>query len=183
MKYLIILSGLLLVCSCQDRPPESQPNFLGSLEHQFSISEAARPGFEKGLLLLHSFEYEDAREAFQQAIEADGDELMAYWGEAMTHYKALWGLQDVDAGRVVMQKLGASQEERLDRAENELERDFWFGVELLFGEGEFKERNQTYAQFMEELHAKYPDNQEVAAFYALGLMWSVPLGRVALVVL
>ena len=168
---------ILLIFSCVNAEKETPSSNLGSLQHEFSISDAARPDFEKGLLLLHSFEYEDAREAFQEAILADKNEVMAYWGETMSYYKALWGLQDVEAGRKVMNQLAATREERLQKAENELELDFWTGVELLYGEGELKERNGAYAQHMAGLYEKYPDNQEVAAFYALGLMWSVPLGR------
>ena len=181
MKSLALPIALLFVCSCQN-PQTSQEQAtddhqLGQLQHQFTISDAAKDGFEKGLLLLHSFEYDDAREAFKEAVAADENEVMAYWGEAMSHYKALWGLQDVDAGRAVMDRLGAEKPERLAKAENELEKDFWQGIEILYGEGEFNERNQAYADHMGALYQKYPQNQEVAAFYALGLMWSVPLGR------
>lgn len=174
------LTYALLICflaSCGHQSDESSKSNLGSLQHEFTISDQAKDGFESGLLLLHSFEYDDAREAFQEALAADDTEVMAYWGEAMTHYKALWKLQDVDAGRKVMDRLGDSREERLGKAETQLEQDFWMGVELLYGEGELNERNSAYASHMAELYEKYPKNQEVAAFYALGLMWSVPLGR------
>ena len=67
--------------SCQNPQNSSEATALGQLEHQFSISDAARPGFEKGLLLLHSFEYEDAREAFQEALVADEKEVMAFFPE------------------------------------------------------------------------------------------------------
>ncbi len=180
MTRLIPILSFIFILSCQrtDKPSEGDSvATLGKLQHEFSVSEAAQPDFEKGLLLLHSFEYEDAREYFQQAIDQDPHEVMAYWGEAMTHYKALWGLQDVDAGRAVIERLGGTPEQRSEKAENELEKDFWKAVELLYGEGEFNERNQAYAEHMEQLYRKYPNNQEVAAFYALGLMWSVPLGR------
>ena len=177
MKSLIPIFLIAFLVSCDPPSQESDQGHLGNLQHEFPISEAAKPAFEKGLLLLHSFEYDDAREAFQEAIQADDQELMAYWGECMTHYKALWGLQDVEAGRKVMAQLAPSKEERLNKAENALERDFWMGVELLYGEGELPQRNSAYADHMAGLYQKYPNNQEVAAFYALGLMWSVPLGR------
>ncbi len=176
MRTLIILSLLAGVCSCQNSQ-HTETTTLGELQHQFSISKEAQPGFEKGLLLLHSFEYDDAREAFKEAVAADDQEVMAYWGEAMTHYKALWRLQDVDAGREVMNRLGSTRNQRLEKADSDLEKDFWQGIELLYGEGELNERNQAYAEHMGKLYDKYPGNQEVAAFYALGLMWSVPLGR------
>ena len=33
---------------------------------------------------MHSFEHDDAREAFVEAQKADPNFAMAYWGEAMT---------------------------------------------------------------------------------------------------
>ena len=173
-----IISSLLIISvliSCQSPKKETaEETHLGVLNHPFTISAPAQEPFEKGLLLLHSFEYGDAQEAFEEAIRADSSELMAYWGEAMSYYKALWGLQDVDAGRAVLAKVGKTKEERLSVATDELERDFWTGVEILYGEGEFFERNKTYADHMSKLYEKYPGNHEVASFYALGLIWSVP---------
>ena len=172
---LLLLSVLI---SCKSPKKETaEETQLGILNHQFSISDSAKRPFEKGLLLLHSFEYDDAKEEFQKASAADSMEIMAYWGEALSHYKALWGLQDIDAGRAVMTKVGATREDRLLRVQDDLERDFWEGVEILYGEGNLDERNKAYAKHMGELYNKYPGNQEVAAFYALGLMWSVPAGR------
>ncbi|NND32457.1 MAG: hypothetical protein HKN76_07690, partial [Saprospiraceae bacterium] len=168
---LSLLSIFILSCSQQvatDQPDDA----LGTLMHEFSINKNAAEEFEKGLLLLHSFEYDDAREAFDLAIAADSTEMMSYWGKTMTYYKALWGLQDIDAGRSVMQQLGPNKEVRLSHAGDELEKDFWTGLELLFGEGEFKERNKEYSTHLGKLYDKYPGNGEVAAFYALSLLWS-----------
>ncbi len=170
------LYALLALLSCQ--APSHQPNHqphsdtLGVLQYDFQISSQAKDAFDRGLLLLHSFEYEDARESFKKAIELDDREVMAHWGEAMTHYKALWGLQDVEAGREVLSRLGRDQESRLENIADPLERDLWEGLEYLYGEGEFDERNRAYTKHMANLNEKYPGNQEVAAFYALGLIWS-----------
>ena len=179
MKYLyLILVLIVAACSAPKEEQISEEDSLGVLNHQFSISEKAKEGFEKGLLLLHSFEYEDAREAFQEAVAADSTEMMAQWGEAMSYYKALWGLQDVEAGRAVMNRLGATKDERLSKAENELEADFWQALEILNGEAELKERHEAYVDYMAELHEKYPNNHEVGAFYALGLIWATDYGQV-----
>lgn len=179
INFISTVFILLAMLSCQPSPQAETNNetHLGVLNHQFTISKPSQEAFEKGLLLLHSFEYEDSREAFKEAIVADSTELMAYWGEAMTHYRALWGLQDVDAGRAVLAKIGASQSQRIMKADNELERDFWEAIEILYGEGELYERNKAYANHMAALYEKHPKNLEVAAFYALGLMWSVDGGR------
>ncbi len=176
MKKILVL--LLLVCpfiiSCDSGKSGStdSTSHLGDIQHEFVIDGPARTDFDRGLLLLHSFEYDDAREAFIEAKKASPDELMVYWGEAMTHYKALWGLQDVEAGRAVIAEVGATPEERLAKAGDGLERGFWQGIEILYGEGELQERNIAYAEHMAQMYADYETNQEVAAFYALGLMWS-----------
>jgi tetratricopeptide (TPR) repeat protein len=161
----------LLLFSCGQNENTSEDYTLGDIHYNFPVSIDAKEGFSKGLLLLHSFEYDDGKEAFIAAQAADKDEVMAYWGEAMCHYKALWGLQDVPAGQAVMAKLGATKEDRLTKAEEGLEREFWEGIEILYGEGELKDRNEKYKAHMERLYAKYPKDHEVAAFYSLSLIW------------
>jgi tetratricopeptide (TPR) repeat protein len=162
----------VLACQSPDPAPQDSSIALGVLHHPFIISEVARPSFEKGLLLLHSFEYDDAHEAFQEAIAADSTQLMCYWGDVMTRYKALWGLQDIDAGRAIMAMVDSTEEARLTHAKDSLERDFWKGLEMLFGEGELLARNQKFCQHMSQLYEKYPGNEEVAAFYSISLLWS-----------
>ncbi|HNP17465.1 MAG TPA: hypothetical protein PKL31_03435 [Fulvivirga sp.] len=173
MKQIKILAAILLLASCAPKQEKvDETAHLGVINYKYTISEAAKSDFEKGLLLLHSFEYDDAKEAFIAAEKEDSTEIMAYWGEAMANYKALWGLQDVPAGREVMAKIGATKEERLGKITDELERGFWEGIEILYGDGELKDRNSKYADHMKTLYDKYPHDQEIAAFYALGLMWA-----------
>ncbi len=169
--YQVFLAVILISCS-QTKDTAGDLYTLGDINYRFPVSHEASKDFSKGLLLLHSFEYDDAKDAFLEAQQADGQEIMAYWGEAMCSYKALWGLQDVEEGRKVMSKLGDTMEGRLSKAEEGLEREFWQGIELLYGEGELKERNEKYADHMESLYKKYPDDLEVAAFYSLALMWA-----------
>jgi tetratricopeptide (TPR) repeat protein len=47
----------------------------------------------------------------------------------------------------------------------------------LYGEGSKASRDQKYADYMGKLYEKYPDNHEVASFYALALLGSVTVGR------
>lgn len=177
MKSSVILFiSLFLLCCSEKQTDPGESAHLGELHHKFLISDIARAPFEKGLLLLHSFEYDDAHEAFGEAIAADSNNLMSYWGDVMTRYKALWGLQDVEAGRKIMAQVDSSPERRLTHAKDDMERDLWQGVEILFGEGEFKERNQKYADHMGVLYDKYPGNQEVAAFYSISLLWAGNMG-------
>lgn len=170
---LLLLLSIALVFSCKTNKETvvEQDNHLGVLEHNFTINEAAKSDFEKGLLLIHSFEYDDALTSFQAAKEKDSTEIMSYWGEAMSHYKALWGLQDKRAGYAVLEQIGLTKEERYEKISDPLEKDFWEGVEILYGDGSLKDRNEQFNDHMGMLHEKYPKNQEAAAFYALSMMW------------
>ena len=87
---------MLLMISCKkDKPVES---YLGVVKIEVSGKPEAIPHFEKGLLLLHSFEYYDSREAFKTASKMDPNMAMAYWGEAMTYNHSLWHEQDFEMG-------------------------------------------------------------------------------------
>ena len=176
---LIAFALLLLAASCTGRQPkeEKAASRLGEVHFQVSGAPGAQPFFEKGLLLLHSFEYEDARGEFQKAQEADPDFAMAYWGEAMTHNHGLWRQQDYEEARAVLEQLAPTAEERLAKAGTEMEKDFIQAVEVLYGEGEKVERDKAYAEYMSGLYEKYPGNHEVAAFYALSILGAVPVGR------
>ena len=170
--YLLLLV-LFLAWSCKKTQPE--PSYLGVVSLEVTGKKEAAAHFEKGLLLLHSFEYEDAREAFKEAQEADPKMAMAYWGEAMTYNHGLWSEQDYDEALPVMDKL-----DELDYKTNcsELEQDFIEALKVLYApKTDKQERDKNYTAYMESLHQKYPDNHEVAAFYALSLLGSVSEGR------
>ena len=63
-------------------------------------SESAIPLFHEGLLLLHSFEFEDAAEKFVAAQQIDSNFVMAYWGEAMSFDNGDYLLPDDWRGEV-----------------------------------------------------------------------------------
>ncbi|MCO6487261.1 MAG: tetratricopeptide repeat protein [Phaeodactylibacter sp.] len=178
-NLLLLAIALLTLCCSGPKAEEEKTTAsrLGEVHLEVTGAEDALPFFEKGLLLLHSFEYDDARAAFRQAQEKDPGFAMAYWGEAMTHNHGIWRRQDYEEARAVLEKLAPTAEGRLDKANTGLERDFLQAVEILYGEGEKVERDKAYAAFMEKLYEKYPGNHEVASFYALSILGAVPVGR------
>jgi len=173
MRYLSFFLLSLLLVSCKDKAPVKE--FLGVVHIEVSGKEKALPNFEKGLLLLHSFEYDDALEAFKLAQEIDPQMPMAYWGEAMTYNHSLWSEQNYDEARNTLAKL---DEIDLNEKATELERDLIAAVQLLYERNKEKEeRDQAYSEFMKGLTQKYPANHEVAAFYAISLLGVSPQDR------
>lgn len=176
ISYLyLLLSLLLFACSPKEQSSvtsESGEVVLGVLQHGFSLKPDTREKFEEGLLLLHNFEYEDALTAFEAATAQDSTEVLTHWGEAMCHYKALWQLQNLEKGRAILSRLGDTKAERLAAIEAPLKKEMWELVEIMYGDGEFKERNKKITAHLASLHQQYPQHQEIAAFYALSLIWA-----------
>jgi len=172
---LLVLSLLIISCSSEEQPtaPDlAEESVLGKLNHGFTLNEATQEKFEEGLLLLHNFEYEDALTAFEAATALDSTEVLTHWGEAMCQYKALWRLQNTEKGRAVLSRLGDTKAERLASISDPIEKALWEMVEIMYGEGEFDERNQALVEHLAAQHAQHPQHQEIAAFYALSLVWA-----------
>jgi hypothetical protein len=143
---------------------------LGSISFPtMTQSPEAQNAFIEGMLLLHLFEYPDAREEFLKAQDLDPGFAMAIWGEAMTHNYPVWGRQDLEAGRAALRKLGATPEERITHTPAAREQGFLAALELLYGAGTKAQRDLAYMRAMEQLAARYPDDHEVQLFYALSL--------------
>jgi tetratricopeptide (TPR) repeat protein len=143
---------------------------LGSIRFPNSGAPAAQQAFERGVLLLHSFEYDDAREAFVEAERIDPAFALAYWGEALTHNHPLWREHDLEAARAALAKLAPTAAERRAKAPTERERGWLAAVEVLFGEGDKLERDRAYAAALERLARDFPDDLEARAFLALAIL-------------
>ena len=179
MRSTLILLSFLTIFSCKQAEDKSTADTdqLGELHESFQVNEAAKAHFETGLLLLHNFEYDDARAEFLKAQEADPEAVMTYWGEAMTYNHPLWRRQEFEDGAAALAKFGESPEERTAKTHSEIEADFLKAAEILFGPGEKDERDQAYRDHMAQMHETYPKNEEVSAFYALSILGAVPVGR------
>ena len=152
-------------------------NELGSIEFPTSGSATAQPAFVKGVLLMHSFEYDDAKEAFVEAQNADPGFAMAYWGEAMTYNHAVWQRTAPDLARAALARLAPTPAERLAKAPTAREKDWMASLDALYGPGDKLARDLGYAESMRRMHEKYPGDNEVAAFYALALLGTSHGGR------
>jgi tetratricopeptide (TPR) repeat protein len=155
----------------------SAQSVLGKVDFPATGKPEAQPFFLKGLLLLHSFEYEDARDEFENAIKSDPDFVMAYWGAAMTHNHPIWMEQNQDAARAILIRLGASSQERQKRATTQREKDWLSTLEILYGDGTKEERDLKYEKAMDELSQKYPDDLEASIFHALAILGTAHNGR------
>jgi tetratricopeptide (TPR) repeat protein len=165
-------AGVIAPASAHDHPQSAGPVTagLGTVHFQNSGSPRAQREFLSGLLLLHSFEYQSARSAFQAAERIDPGFAMAYWGEALTYNQTLWGEQDRDAARAALARLSATPEERAAKARTARERSYLASVELLYGDGDKAQRDANFSAALGVLARTYPNDLDARAFYALSIL-------------
>ena len=137
---------------------------LGRIEFPVTGSDAARQHFLRGMLAMHSFWYDEARDEFQASTRAAPSFAMGYWGEALTYYHPVWGQENLVGSRAAMAKLppNATLTER--------ERGFIDAAKRLFGDGEREPRWRAYADALVELHEKFPKDDEAATLASVALL-------------
>ena len=150
----------------------AQERRLGSLDFPNSGAPEAQAAFLEGVLLLHSFEFDDAAAEFKEAQEIDSDFALAYWGEAMTYNHPLWRQQDKPAALAALGRYATSSQARQSKAPTPREAAYLATLDVLYGEGAKTERDVAYMGAMERLMGAYPDDIEARAFYSLAILGS-----------
>ncbi|MEL6200306.1 MAG: hypothetical protein AAFR09_08910, partial [Pseudomonadota bacterium] len=132
---------------------------LGAISFPNSGAPEAQDAFYRGVLLMHSFEFTAAAEAFREARAIDPDFALAYWGEAMTYNHPLWRQHDAARGAGTLAKLAATTAARRAKAGSEREGMYLDAIEILYGfEGTKSARDHAYMEAMANLVAAYPDD-------------------------
>ena len=154
---------------------------LGSIDFPTSAENPeAQAVFERGLLLLHSFEYDDARDAFQEARQLEPfDFPMAAWGEAMTHNRPIWQQQDLQEGMEALASLGDYPNGVDDMEISDRERGYLHAAFGMFFETDVDKntRDDAFELAMAELAAAYPDDLDAQSLWALSILGTAHEGR------
>src|SRR5579872_6981809 len=161
----------------QTRPAPQTPALrqpLGKISFPNSGLPAAQPAFIRGVLLMHSFEYDDAIAAFREAERVDPGFALAYWGEALSYDQPIWYNEEVVKARAALGRLAPTRAGRQSKAATPREKGYLDAVERLFGDGDKAARDRAYSARMGELHAQFPDDDEAAVLYALSLLALIP---------
>jgi tetratricopeptide (TPR) repeat protein len=147
---------------------------IGSIHFATSCAKATETSFNHAVALLHSFQYEDSRHAFEAVSAQDPSCAMAQWGIAMSHYHGLWHNGDTAAGREAWQRAHeiAGKNPGTTARENAYI-DALGEVYASDGKDDYAHA-QTYEQKMGRLVAGYPDDSEAAIFHALALDVTAP---------
>jgi tetratricopeptide (TPR) repeat protein len=146
--------------------------------------------FSRGVALLHSFFYEEARRVFTSVAERDPKCAMAQWGIAMTWWHPIWTPPTPDemrAGKAAIEKAMALS------GGTDRERGFITALNVYYNTPDSssagsvgqschgpvgpRDRVVAYEKAMRQLRDKYPDDFEAQIFYAfavLGVGYATP---------
>jgi tetratricopeptide (TPR) repeat protein len=143
---------------------------LGQVHFPTSCAPGAQQTFERGVALLHSFQYEAADQAFRRVATDDPQCAMAYWGQAMSLWHALWDRPDA-----ATLKTGHDDLEKASslNAKTAREREYIAAAQAFFQDApnlDYTARATAYSKAMGQLYQSYPDDGEAAAFYSLSLI-------------
>ena len=161
-----------LILAAFAAPPAAHAQFdeVGVITFPTSATGEAQNHFLRGVAILHSFGWKQAREQFHAAQAIDPDFALAYWGESLAYNHPLVTNMDPTEPRKALERLAPTPEERIAKAPTEREKGLMRAVEILWGDGDHTQRRFEYMEAMGDLHEAYPDDPEIAAFYALSLL-------------
>ncbi len=142
---------------------------IGEVNFPTSCSPDSQHRFNQAVWTLHSFWYEESLKQFTAIAEAEPNCAMAYWGMAMSQWYPLWFPPTpamLKSGAAAVAKgLAVPPATERERAYLEAIGRFFDNSDTL----DHRTRAVAYANAMEQLHAKYPDDREAGVFYALAL--------------
>src|SRR5437762_790107 len=183
--FLAVLIGGVTALGAETSvvPEPGDLRTAGAVDFPVSCAPAVRSEFIRGVALLHSFFYEEARRIFTAVAEKDQTCAMAQWGIAMTWWHPIWTSptsDEMSAGKAAADKAMAM------KAGTDLERGFITALNAYYNTADSpttgevgqschgpvgpRDRVIAYEKAMRKLYDNYPDDFETQTFYALALL-------------
>ena len=168
---------------CATAPEPGDLRGVGNVTFPITCAPDVQSDFARGVALLHSFFYEEARRVFTSVAERDPKCAMAQWGIAMTWWHPIWTPPTPDAmraGKAAIEKAMAMN------AATDRERGFITALNTYYNTAESssaalvgqschgpvgpRDRVMAYEKAMRQLRDKYPNDFEVQTFYAFAVL-------------
>src|SRR5437763_2393237 len=183
--FLAVLIGGLTALDAETSvaPEPGDLRAAGTVDFKVSCAPEARSEFIRGVALLHSFFYAEARRVFTEVAAKDPNCAMAQWGIAMTWWHPIWTPptpDEMSAGKAAAEKAMAM------KAGTDLERGFITALNAYYSSADSpttgevgqschgpvgpRDRVMAYEKAMRALSERYPDDVETQTFYALAVL-------------
>jgi len=144
---------------------------IGRVAFATSCRPDAQARFERAMALLHSFWWEEGGRAFRAVAASDSTCALAYWGLALN----VWGNPFVGgpSGDNLRQGASAAARALALGAPTARERGFLASVGALYRDYETTPNSRrllAYSDTLARVYRDFPDDPEVAIYYALSLV-------------
>jgi tetratricopeptide (TPR) repeat protein len=173
-RLKLIASILLTLLASSGRAQEHRHGNgekLGTVHFATSCNEAAQKEFNRGVALLHSFQFNRAIEGFNAVLGEDATCGIAYWGIALSDWSNPFAAGMQDKGQLQAGRDNAERGKTMG-AKTERERTYIAAVGKLYADYENtpqRARLLAYRDAMQDVAAKYPEDHEAQIFHALAI--------------
>jgi tetratricopeptide (TPR) repeat protein len=174
MKTALTLIALLLVLVGLTVPALAQDK-LGKVSFPTTCDAAVQPQFERGVAMLHSYWFTEARKVFDAIVQQDPGCAMAYWGLAVNYLGNSLAAPPSPKDAVAASE--ALDKGRAAGAKTPRERDWIEAIGAYYRDHDkvpVNARLAAYTKAMEQMTQTYPDDFEAWTYYALTLQASAP---------
>src|SRR6266404_64347 len=142
---------------------------LGTVHFETSCTAEAQALFDRGMLYQHSFWYRASQKIFENVSKADPECGIAYWGIALS---LLWNPHTPPPAKNLGEGAAVLAKGKSIGAKTQRERDYLEALGAMYADYDkvdHRTRMQAYAKAMEQLAARYPNDDEAQIYYALAL--------------
>lgn len=150
---------------------------LGSVHFPTSCQPSVAQTFDRGIALLHSFEYGASIAAFNEVLKSDSSCAMAYWGLALSRWTNPMAAHIRAPALLAQGRQLAEQAIRHGANASQRERGYIRAVAELYTDHERRDQDSrvmAYERAMRDLVAREPADTEARIFHALALAASAP---------
>ena len=142
---------------------------LGTVHFETSCTPEAQKLFDRAMLYQHSFWYRASQKTFEAALKADPECGIAEWGIALS---LLWNPHGPPPAKNLAEGTTALAKGKSIGAKTERERDYLAALGAMYADYDkvdHRTRMLAYTKAMEQLAARYPNDDEAQIYYALAL--------------
>jgi hypothetical protein len=176
LRARIIFSAWLVILAAggnlaQEHPHAAAGEKLGTVHFVTSCNSSAQKQFDRGVALLHSFQFSRAIDGFNSTLKADSSCAIAYWGIALSQWSNPFAAGLKSASQMQDGRQAAERGQEI-AAKTDRERAYLTAVSKLYADFEKtpqQVRLLAYRDAMAAVAAQYPQDHEAAIFYALAL--------------
>jgi tetratricopeptide repeat protein len=166
LSLMTVLVGLSFA---QPVLAQSEDDKLGKVHFETSCNAEAQKLFDRGMLYQHSFWYRASEKMFEDALKADPNCSIAYWGIALS---LLWNPHTAPPVKNLAEGAAAIEKARAVGFKTEREQAYLDALAVMYRDYDkvdHRSRVVAYAKAMEALAQRYPDDDEAQIHYALAL--------------